>query len=119
VAHNEPPPVTERRQQPSSDQRLDAQLSAEASAPVVKKKGPNVVVPVILGVLGIGSGVAAAVFGLQAKSAEATYKSTNTFFSDAQSAASTAKTDALLTNIMFAVGGALLVAAIATLIFSS
>jgi hypothetical protein len=110
-------PPAEKKLTP--DEKLDQQLSDEASAPpTTEAKGRSFVAPVVLGILGVGAGVTAAVLGLQAKSHEALFKSPDTFYSDAQSIGSQAKTEALVTNIMFAAGGALLIAAVIAFVVS-
>jgi hypothetical protein len=100
----------------TEDEKLDQQLSAEASAPEPEKKGKNLVVPIVLGVAGIGAGISGIFLGLQAKSNEALFKNPDTYYSDAMAFGRQAQTDALVTNILFAAAGALLIAAIIAII---
>lgn len=115
-----PPPqrVQPRVKEQTADEKLDAQISEEARAPVAESKGRSLVGPVVFGVLGVGAGVSGIVLGLQAKSHEATFKSPDTFYSDAQRIGAQAKTEALVTNILFAAGGALLIAALVSFLIS-
>jgi hypothetical protein len=118
---NEPPPppkpyVAENKMTP--DQQLDAQLNAEASS-YTPKKSRSFAVPVVLGVGAIGAGIAGIVLGLQAKSLQNEYNDPNTFQMRADSIRGPAQTDALVTNILFAAAGALLIGTIAILVFGS
>jgi hypothetical protein len=120
------PPASEKksdvaRNDAPVDQRLtpapqdDVRISDEATQP---KKGRNIIVPVVLGVGAVASGVVGIVLGLQAKSLQTQYNDAATFQADADKIKPQAQTDALVTNILFAAAGALLVGAIAILIFS-
>jgi len=123
VAKNVPPPPPKAEPLPppkpramTADEKLDQQISEEANAPMPEKKSRSLVLPVIFGIAGVGAGVSGIVLGLQAKSHEAQFKNLDTFYSDAQTAGNAARTEALVTNIMFAAAGVLLVAAIITII---
>lgn len=121
-----PPPVAPAAQKDApvrekpltADEKLEQQLSAEASAPP-EKKGRNVVVPVLFGVGAVGAGVGGVILGMQAQSHAATSNSPDTFYSDAQRLGSQAKTEALVTNVLFAAAGALAIAAVIALLVSS
>ena len=122
VAKNDPPPppiAPVAKREPTADERLDAQLSSEASAPPPAKTGGRaVVVPVLLGIAGIGAGAVGAVMGLQAKQHESQFKSLDTYYSDAQAFGSQARTEALMANILIPLAGVLVVSALLAFILS-
>src|SRR6185295_19117612 len=98
------------------DQKLDAQISDEAIAPPAEKKGRSFALPVVFGLLGVGAGVSGAVVGMQAKSHEARFRNLDTPYYDAQAIGAQARTEALVTNILFAGAGVLLLGTLITLI---
>lgn len=127
VAKNEPPPpptapaANDRKKELTADQKLEQQLAAEANAPPVVEKrggGRSVVLPVILAIAGVGAGGVGVFMGLQAKQHEAQFKSLDTYYSDAMTLASQARTEALLTNILLPVAGVLVVGALLAFILS-
>ena len=117
-----PPPVApaaQKERKLTPDEQLDRQLSAEASATAPPEaKSRNIVVPVVLGIGAVGAGVGAVILGLQAKSHERQYQSLDTFYSDAQAIGAQARTEALVTNILFAAAGALLLGALISFLVS-
>jgi hypothetical protein len=126
VVKNEPPPppiapaANDRKRELTPDQKLEQQLAAEASSPpvVTKSSGRNVVVPVLLGLAGVGAGAAGVFFGLQAKSHEAQFKNLDTLYADAEPLGRQAQQEALLTNILLPVAGVLVIGALLVFILS-
>lgn len=112
-----PPPAPVVPQKKAEESDRAAYAETETSTPVASEpKGRNIVLPIVFGVGAVGAGVGGLVMGLQAKSHEAQFKSLDTYYSDAQAFASQARTEALLTNILFAAAGALLIATIVAFI---
>lgn len=101
----------------TADEKLEQQLAAEASAPPPETaKSRSLALPIAFGVAAVGAGAGGLVLGLQAKSHEAQFKSLDTYYSDAQRIGAQAKTEALVTNILFAAAGALVLGAILSLV---
>ena len=117
-----PPPIApaaQKERKLTPDEELDQQISAEARAsPPAEAKSRNFAVPVVLGVASVGAGLAGALIGLQAKSHEATFKSPDTYYDDAQLVGWQARREALVANILFGAAAALLVAAVVAFLVS-
>jgi hypothetical protein len=111
---NAPPPPP----QPYVDPSATARIGTETQAPQAKQ-GRSFLVPIIFGVAAVGAGVTGAVLGLQAKGLQATYNSPMTFQSDADAIRPQAQNQALIANICFAAAGALVLGALALIIFGS
>jgi hypothetical protein len=121
VAEAAPPPKKEEAPPPPQkkvdEPKPQPYAETETTTPVASEpKGRNIVLPIVFGVGAVGAGVGGLVMGLQAKSHEAQFKSLDTYYSDAQAFASQARTEALVTNILFAAAGALLIATLVAFI---
>lgn len=113
-----PPPPPMKSDAPVASRPLEPADAPNLRDDLTPKKGRAVAVPVVLGVAAVGAGAAGLVLGLQAKAHESQFKSPDTFQSDADKLGSQARTEALVTNVMFAAAGALAITAIAVLVFT-
>jgi hypothetical protein len=83
------------------------------------KPGRSFLVPIILGVGAVGAGIGGTLLGVQAKGLQTTYNSAMTFQSDADRIKPQAQNEALIANICFAAAGALVIGALAMILFGS